>query len=806
MDPVQSGTGVFYQAMPAIGANGKNIMKLIPVQMVNGRFVQTQISKPKTNPTPQKEVTFSAASALVEIARKESLNPFSSQQPSKKQVSLGKFLPGQVEPALSNPVNQQAVKLNEKVPQMAATSTNMVNSARLPFQLPVMVKSPALPRGQCLQILPTAQVQRVPASQLPPRVKEQIFTSSSGSPAGSGSNSVVYVSPVTTVNQGPPESSGSASHTLRLLSQATNTASPSGAKPHLKLIPKVSQRPNSPIRWVIEEVDSSTAENRRHPLSPSVTSEIIQSVAERENKSKLTVPQPGPRNDGQGQENALVVCNGKVFFVANKCSSSFKSTAATQSPNISKSTIPPPPPPPPQQQPHELATPQTKPSLRAPGESSEVIDLCDDDDDSQQDLIPQASSSNTPSASHPDEDNVIFVSYIPPKSQSMPKTQAGIIKQTDWTASSGSNSRAGVSAQRGVEPGQNISVGQESHDAGSTLKSLSMFSIQQLDNMEVDEESPADHSSSGEHPETEESSQSKESCKHPRPESTSLLVPRLCQRSDSLLRKMFGITADVKISLQKIDEASPGCVSADLHQGSMRSVEDEKPISSLKQKDLIPQDMCSAEDRDVCISVKMQSEQELSASLHTRVTPLKSSHFKLNSEPASGLKESCCSGQSSHNRVCHAEPDAVLGYVEPIDEDFPDENDMPTLQSSPSYPQPYVDMNTNTRRMGRTRKRTMCPCCIPTALHPAVKSSSRLEEPETLTTEQTSKKTGRRAPRKDGKTSGRISCLEAKNKHNCKTHEALSTTSTCELKRHEKGERLKDLLSEEEAQKMNHIS
>nr|XP_020474665.1 uncharacterized protein LOC109971017 isoform X2 [Monopterus albus]XP_020474666.1 uncharacterized protein LOC109971017 isoform X2 [Monopterus albus] len=41
--------------MPAVGVDGKKIMKLIPVQMVNGQFVHTEISKARTDSTPQKD-------------------------------------------------------------------------------------------------------------------------------------------------------------------------------------------------------------------------------------------------------------------------------------------------------------------------------------------------------------------------------------------------------------------------------------------------------------------------------------------------------------------------------------------------------------------------------------------------------------------------------------------------------------------------------------------------------------------------------------------------------------------------------
>jgi len=201
-----SRTGVFYQALPAIEADGKNIMKLIPVQMVNGRFFKTPITEHKTDPTPQKDVTNAAASVLSLMAKKATFGLSASQQMIKKQVSLLNGFPNQEDSILHNkqPLQQKPVRSMAKVPQTAAPSAHLGTSVSLPYQLPVTVKSPALPRGQCLQIPPTAQVQRVPASQLPPGVKEQIFMSSASSSAGS--HSVVYVSPVTTVDQGVPDS------------------------------------------------------------------------------------------------------------------------------------------------------------------------------------------------------------------------------------------------------------------------------------------------------------------------------------------------------------------------------------------------------------------------------------------------------------------------------------------------------------------------------------------------------------------------------------------------------------------------
>ncbi|XP_062396920.1 uncharacterized protein lrif1 isoform X2 [Sardina pilchardus] len=46
---MEGGTGVFYQVMPAVGPDGKNVMKLIPVQKVNGQFLPMQTTSSKTD-------------------------------------------------------------------------------------------------------------------------------------------------------------------------------------------------------------------------------------------------------------------------------------------------------------------------------------------------------------------------------------------------------------------------------------------------------------------------------------------------------------------------------------------------------------------------------------------------------------------------------------------------------------------------------------------------------------------------------------------------------------------------------------
>lgn len=791
MEAGHSGTGVFYQAMPAVGADGKNIMKLIPVQMVNRNFVQTQMRKP---------AGVNDSSAPVQALEKAALNPSAVQADVKKPGSLVSTLPNQVGLNLGTQVVNKWIqeRTANLMAKLSPTTRNSGTSLNLPKQLPVTVKSPVLPRGQYLQIPPNAHVRTVPASELSAGVKKQIFTSSTSSSSSSGVPNVVLVSPITTVRQGVTPPCDSALQTLKLLSQISTSCGPppKGLKrPHLKLIPKVSQRPNSPIKWVIEDEDISTAPPCNPVLSPAFTSEILHTVAEREKNIKphdilkKTVSQSFQAKSGHGEDNALVMCNGKVFFVAKKSSSLFNTgksespTAATKSYEFNKTSS---------QTSAESLPAEGRQDLRViiPDKADEVIDLCDDD--AQDDSSQQAASVNQSAGALVDEDNVIFVSYIPPRSESGSAQNLKLKKQTEQRrCPAGRDDRQETSSPCPRIPG-----------LSSNINSQQSSSSQHLEPKEGDGEakSPADpDSKSGTSSQVEKHTDKMESSLNPAESLTFSPTPKSSQVSDHLLRRRFGITADVKVCLQRISEASAGCFLA---QSLQRTAEAE-PTRRLKEKDPLLQYLSSPREiasyRDSVIDV-IREEHEPSVD---PATPLKCSHFKLNTKPLSAVKSKCPAGQSSlRGASCGFEMEPVTGYVEPIEEDFlsTDENDIPNSQDT----QTCVDLNTNTRRIGRTRKRTVCPCCLAGSQSPAAKFTAKSSEPERKwewTNEQTSRRGGRmKASRKDVKTS----CLTAKNKQTCKTHavpvsDSLTSANYDDVKQQEQIRRLKELLREKEA-------
>ena len=256
----------------------------------------------------------------------------------------------------------------------------------------------------------------------------------------------------------------------------------------------------------------------------SVPSQIIRTVTQRE-KTDQHYCVSNLDKSGQEQDNALIMCNGKVYSVAKKSSLLIQQgqnnspTAATKSSEIKETTEPL------FQHPMEPAVPQTQRdiSIIISDEPDEVIDLCDDNtqDDSQ-----QAPSVSTSAVSHQDDDNVIFVSYIPPKSEAelthdlTVGTQTTIEKDIDLLSTSRSDSLtqekslAGRADADGRDEGATLTGGRSgsvenvtrvcasagtsvNDDEGSNMNSKQSTSTQQEGSMggDVDPETPADGSS-----------------------------------------------------------------------------------------------------------------------------------------------------------------------------------------------------------------------------------------------------------------------------------------------------------------------
>ncbi|XP_023862184.1 serine-rich adhesin for platelets isoform X2 [Salvelinus sp. IW2-2015] len=445
--------------MPAVGTNGRTVMNLIPVQKVNGQFVRSPTGTIKDIAETKRDYTSNVPSiskSNISISGPTAKEQFVNKRPfyastSPNPANLTGIYPSvRIQtPIVTTKVAQSAGSLTS--PEFTCGNTfglTLINKKKLP----VTVKSPALPNGQYLQIPPNAQVKTLPASALPPAIKRQIFTSSTT--CASNSPMVLYVSPVQTMKHNyvptSPKSAPSLSRLPRSSGQTLSTCSSTGSR-QCSITAKDGKRLVTPIKWVIEEADGLPAPCRVPVNSSSMTSDILKTVAEMEKASKTcdhtaknySTSQEGQTKIGQEKDNALVMYNGKVYFVANKtpelCNRPSKPLEASRSMGTSSTQakenvgfnqrISLPPSLPLCSSSGSQLSNKTRPDAKHIVIPDEIIDLCDDD--SQDDLTCQAISTRDVTRqlfrqSEIDEDedsNVIFVSYLPPKA--VPKVGEG---------------------------------------------------------------------------------------------------------------------------------------------------------------------------------------------------------------------------------------------------------------------------------------------------------------------------------------------------------------------------------------------
>ncbi|KAK1801286.1 hypothetical protein P4O66_022962, partial [Electrophorus voltai] len=289
--------------------------------------------------------------------------------------------------------------------------------------------------------------------------------------------------------------------------------------------------------------------------SPSVTSDILKVVKQMEAERLAKAAKEPTSTTSQekvhpGKDNALVMYNGKVYFVAKKDSEISKDviTGAGNRPNKRKSAQP------------SCTTVGTSTSNKAQKKVSkpanEIIDLCGEDEEGSTCTRPDRRLGLSEAEVQNDDDsNVIFVSYRPPKSE--PEASLKIPEAAPETPQSscgkGVNSPAGDAVNMAVDvqksstlvTGTNLNL--ECQDVLENVQQRVSVSPQPKDSARLctlDTEAVTEGSLK-------------------KPASGQIFQ----RKSDSELRQIFGITSDVRICLQRTNltrEADP--------QGQRRSM------------------------------------------------------------------------------------------------------------------------------------------------------------------------------------------------------------------------------------------
>ncbi|XP_037682336.1 ligand-dependent nuclear receptor-interacting factor 1 isoform X2 [Choloepus didactylus] len=343
-----------YQVVQTIGSDGKNLLQLLPIPNSSGNLiplVQSSIMsdalKGKTGSpvhvTFQTQISSSSTSASVQLPV---FQPASSSKyfltrtvDTAEKVRVTSVGTENFTSSVSK-IQSHGVKIDGLTMQTFAlppSSTQNDSSCILvnTQSVPMTVKSPVLPSGHHLQIPAHAEVKSVPASSLPPSVQQKILataaTSTSGTAEASQIPTVIYVSPVNTVknivtknfqNIYPKPVTEVAKPVILNTTQipmnaATETQLKSG-----------QHSPAAPVKWIFQEnLQPCTPSLVPVKSSNNVASKILKTFVDRKSLGDNTINVPplstvspsGTQSKSMPiKDNALVMFNGKVYLLAKK--------------------------------------------------------------------------------------------------------------------------------------------------------------------------------------------------------------------------------------------------------------------------------------------------------------------------------------------------------------------------------------------------------------------------------------------------------------------------------------------------------
>ncbi|XP_031536171.1 ligand-dependent nuclear receptor-interacting factor 1 isoform X3 [Vicugna pacos] len=343
-----------YQVVQTIGSDGKNLLQLLPIPNSSGNLiplVQSSVMSDalKGNTGSPVQVTFKTQISSSSTSSSVQLPIF---QPAS---SSNYFLTRTVDTAEKvrvtsvgtenftssvSKVQSHGVKIDGLTMQTFAVSPSstqndssfiLVNTQ----SLPMTVKSPVLPSGHHLQIPAHAEVKSVPASSLPPSVQQKILasatTSTSGTVEASQIPTVIYVSPVNTVknvvtknfqNIYPKPVTEIAKPVI-----LNTTQIPVNVAKETQL--KGGQHSQAaPVKWIFQEnLQPCTPSLVPVKSSNNVASKILKTFVDRKSLGDNTVNMPPLSTISPGgtqsksmpiKDNALVMFNGKVYLLAKK--------------------------------------------------------------------------------------------------------------------------------------------------------------------------------------------------------------------------------------------------------------------------------------------------------------------------------------------------------------------------------------------------------------------------------------------------------------------------------------------------------
>ncbi|XP_077155018.1 uncharacterized protein LOC143817469 [Ranitomeya variabilis] len=304
----QSLTGCFYQVVQTTGPLGTNVLNLLPILRPKDKPIPAAPPAPApsapvlnvppavlSSPAPPQHVLSHSSPVSVPLVQTPTLgNYIISAQGNTLHVE--NQFPVYQEATLFLDRGQLTLPSNSvpgKPPTFIMVNTKPANPIK---------PMPKLPSGHSLQIPSHAEVLSVPISSLPFSIQQKILPQARVSDV-SKVPSVIYVSPVNTVKSAQSSQSN----------PSPDTKSPSQSRPPTG----VSEALKGPMQWVVQEDQESASCVVPVKSSNDTASKILQKLTKTKMED-VNVTIPDRSKVMQIKDNALVMCNNKIFFLTKK--------------------------------------------------------------------------------------------------------------------------------------------------------------------------------------------------------------------------------------------------------------------------------------------------------------------------------------------------------------------------------------------------------------------------------------------------------------------------------------------------------
>ncbi|KAI4895856.1 hypothetical protein NFI96_021424, partial [Prochilodus magdalenae] len=434
---------------------------------------------------------------------------------------------------------------------------------------------------------------------------------------------------------------------------------------------KADQGVAAPMKWVIQEGAGNIAPCLIPVTSPSMPTDILKAVKQMETLRKGNeVPAGEPKSAhatqekiSPGKDNALVMCNGKVYFVAKKNSEISKdvifgvaSKAHLQNSASGSGAS------------NAAPNQESKSVVKKP---NEIIDLCDDDEESPAGAeLSRLSVLGEATGENDEDSNVIFVSYIPPKSDT--KAEG---KDAETAPQNGCGTETG-SAQ--CEAG-NMGISCEGNSSNSAVIDFDVSRCR--DNVAACASVNDGGGALSEQPEevcdqgTKVSADSVTQCRQQDSEmvaETSLEKTASeemhQQKSDSELRKCFGIHSDLKVGLTRINQAKRFSSPIERRTINKRTLEGIRKLFQESQIELKIKQLIQAKVHLPKNEGGPKDAKRKRLELNEQTCVGSSTSSVLGSSPQAEDTVNCVDKMQSVSTDAHADNKVLLGCPGPVEE------------------------------------------------------------------------------------------------------------------------------------------